>query len=384
MTALCFAEHPFQNPPERLVSGASDGHIAVWDTEYGTQKGLLKGHSRAVAALDWRRYGGHPLLQSAGRDGTVRIWDLATETCLASAYQLCNVATSLRAFPTWEGCVQTSEDGKVHVWSTSSGGLRNTHKLSGGLIIKKHTFSGDHFGSCDTAQDGNQFATSASGGNRDGLFLWDIRQVSAPTASLYFGKGGDEPACVRFVPILGNGGAVTGEVLLASFRDGSLHCFSLPHLTELWATAPSESGLPLNFLAISRDEDDSYYGLLAREIYMKGKILPTLYCATEEGEIQAWSVGNSGFAEAPYLAKTVRCLSTRPVTANANGEVQPKAESFVWGPDVPKEQRRTSTAVHVTVGNLVGLQALADTEARLRLDTEAWDAKCSQALTAQA
>jgi len=183
---------------------------------------------------------------------------------------------------------------------------------------------------------------------------------------------------LRFVPILGDGGAVKGEVLLAGFRDGSLHCFSLPNLTELWSTPPSESGSPVTLLSISREEDDSYYGLLAREIYMKPHAFPVLYTASEEGEIQVWPVGSSGFVEPPKLEKTVKCLCTHAIHATVSGEVQPKKECFVWGPDVPKEQRRTSTAVHEQVGKLVGLQALSYTKDLLQRDAQEWAAKQGQ------
>jgi eukaryotic-like serine/threonine-protein kinase len=57
----------------RLAAGAWAGGIDVWDVHAGTHIASLTGHARLVTDLDFAPAGS--LLYSAGRDGTIRVWN---------------------------------------------------------------------------------------------------------------------------------------------------------------------------------------------------------------------------------------------------------------------------------------------------------------------
>ena len=59
-------------PDGKLVSGASDWSLIVWDLEQGTQVFTLEGHEECINSIDVFADG---KLITGSTDQTVKIWD---------------------------------------------------------------------------------------------------------------------------------------------------------------------------------------------------------------------------------------------------------------------------------------------------------------------
>lgn len=60
----------------RLATGSGDNTARIWDTNSGTPKHTLKGHTGWVLGVSWSPDGQH--LATCSMDKTVRIWDPET------------------------------------------------------------------------------------------------------------------------------------------------------------------------------------------------------------------------------------------------------------------------------------------------------------------
>ena len=56
--------------------------MRIWDPGTGQQRAVLEGHQSEIGGVCPITVAGQEMLASAGDDGTVRIWDPATGTCL--------------------------------------------------------------------------------------------------------------------------------------------------------------------------------------------------------------------------------------------------------------------------------------------------------------
>src|SRR5207245_1771178 len=65
----------------RLLSGALDQTLRLWEADSGRPLATLPGHTAAVSSCAWSPDGRR--LLSASADGTVRLWDAETGACLA-------------------------------------------------------------------------------------------------------------------------------------------------------------------------------------------------------------------------------------------------------------------------------------------------------------
>lgn len=64
------------SPNGTLVASAQDHDVTIWDAETRKSLGRLQGHRADVRAVAWRPDGQQ--LASCARDGTIRVWDVAT------------------------------------------------------------------------------------------------------------------------------------------------------------------------------------------------------------------------------------------------------------------------------------------------------------------
>ena len=68
-----------------ILTGHGDGEIDIFTIETALPVGPpLTGHESEVSALAFAEFGGRPLAASGGRDGTVRVWDLAAGSVITS------------------------------------------------------------------------------------------------------------------------------------------------------------------------------------------------------------------------------------------------------------------------------------------------------------
>jgi len=105
--------------PERLVYGAEDGTIRIWDRnelhaaevamEWGDE-GVYGGHESPIFAVDWNPT--QPLIASSSADHTVRIWDADT----GEVIQIIQTSSDV-------GTVAWSPDGDTLVYGLEDGTL---------------------------------------------------------------------------------------------------------------------------------------------------------------------------------------------------------------------------------------------------------------------
>ena len=117
-------------PNERLVcSGSMDCTMRVWDVASGALVGkVYKGHTRDVRCVAWEPLHANAKctrVASAGKDGSVRVWQLPTRSCQMILSGHTGGVTCMR----WggQGRLYTgSQDRTVKVWSVADGSLLST------------------------------------------------------------------------------------------------------------------------------------------------------------------------------------------------------------------------------------------------------------------
>jgi WD40 repeat protein len=100
-----------------LASGSGDGTVRLWDIAMRSKVATLEGHRWSVESLVFSWDGG--TLASGSRDRTVRLWDVGTQREIAILKGHTNDVNSL-AF-SWDGgtLASGSEDGTVLLWDMS-------------------------------------------------------------------------------------------------------------------------------------------------------------------------------------------------------------------------------------------------------------------------
>lgn len=106
----------FSPNSKKLASAGGDFIVAIWDVQSGGILGSCLGHNNLVLALCWLDDNS---LVSAGTDGTIRLWNVETTTCLKMKVVPCLI----------RGLTQ-SENGVVY------GVGRNSSEFPGWVIIK--------------------------------------------------------------------------------------------------------------------------------------------------------------------------------------------------------------------------------------------------------
>ena len=105
-----------------LASGSRDGTVRIWDVATGRQRATLKGHSSWVSAVAVAPDGSW--LASGGSDGTVRIWDAATgqERTILTGHTGTVVAVAVAPDGSW--LAAATDDRTVWIWETATGLIR--------------------------------------------------------------------------------------------------------------------------------------------------------------------------------------------------------------------------------------------------------------------
>lgn len=110
----------------KVVSGSDDQSILVWDKQTSQLLEELKGHDAQVSCV--RMLSGERVL-TAAHDGTVKMWDVRTDTCVATVGR-CSSAVLCMEYDDSAGMLAAAgRDAIANIWDIRSG--RQMHKLLG-------------------------------------------------------------------------------------------------------------------------------------------------------------------------------------------------------------------------------------------------------------
>ncbi|KAL9170293.1 hypothetical protein ABFS82_04G136000 [Erythranthe guttata] len=110
----------------KVVSGSDDQSVLVWDKQTTQLLEELKGHEAQVSIV--RMLSGERVL-TAAHDGTVKMWDVRTDTCVANVGR-CSSAILCMEYDDSSGILAAGgRDAVANIWDIRAG--RQMHKLVG-------------------------------------------------------------------------------------------------------------------------------------------------------------------------------------------------------------------------------------------------------------
>jgi WD40 repeat protein len=152
------------SPDETLAAGGVGNAIIVWDTETGDELFRLSGtnqtgHTNRVRSIAFNPEG--TLIASAGADGRIVIWDVATQTQSARWEAHTGGANTL-AFSPRDGQLLLSggEDRLINLWNPLTGAL-----------VQNYT---GHSGAVNSVAFNNDGTLFASGSDDDRVGVWSL------------------------------------------------------------------------------------------------------------------------------------------------------------------------------------------------------------------
>jgi WD40 repeat protein len=149
----------FMPDGQRLISGSSDSTVRLWDIATASCINVLHGHSNLITSLALNPDA--QIVASGGQDATVRIWDVASGQCLNTLRGHPNGVWTVAFHPDNKTLISGSNDSMIKLWNAKTGqSLR--------------TLVGYDDGIRTIAFDSNQ-KLLASGGNDKKVKLWDVK-----------------------------------------------------------------------------------------------------------------------------------------------------------------------------------------------------------------
>ncbi|KAF5756196.1 putative transcription factor WD40-like family [Helianthus annuus] len=110
----------------KIVSGSDDHYVLVWDKQTTQLLEELKGHDAEVSCA--RMLSGERVL-TAAYDGTVKMWDVRTDTCVATVGRSSSAVLCMEYDDSTGVLAAAGRDGVANIWDIRSG--RQMHKLLG-------------------------------------------------------------------------------------------------------------------------------------------------------------------------------------------------------------------------------------------------------------
>ncbi|MCO5590562.1 hypothetical protein L7F22_044533 [Adiantum nelumboides] len=110
----------------RIVSGSDDQRVLVWDKATGKQLVELKAHNDKISCV---RMLWEPCVLTASHDGTVKMWDVRTDTCVATVGRSASAILCLDYDYDTRVLAAAGMDGVCNIWDTQA--TKQRHKLLG-------------------------------------------------------------------------------------------------------------------------------------------------------------------------------------------------------------------------------------------------------------
>ncbi len=294
-----YFEHPLQ-----VKAVDMDGNVG---TTYFTLTGIspqyigsLEGHGDGVYSVTFAP--GGTILASGSWDGTVKLWDLATETNTATLEGHGGGVASVAFSPDESTLASGSWDGTVKLWDLATG--TDTATLEG---------HGDGVASVAFSPSGAMLAS----GSRDGTVkLWDLA-TGTDTATL---EGhGDGVASVAFSP--------SGAMLASGSRDGTV---------KLWEVATETNTATL----------EGHADRITSVAFAPGGA--TLASGSEDGTIRLWDVdtGSDTAILKRHSATSVVFSPDGATLASVSRDGTVRLWDVVAGTDIPPRLREDGSGIH--------------------------------------
>mmetsp|Transcript_15409 Transcript_15409/g.23236 ORF Transcript_15409/g.23236 Transcript_15409/m.23236 type:complete len:803 (-) Transcript_15409:116-2524(-) len=246
-------------PCGAVVTGCMDNMVRLYDSE-GNVVSILSGHTKAAISFSWAP---EYKLVSGSWDGTARIWDVESGSCIGTfdghenGVHVCCIDTTLIAVSTGEQIDQKPANFKIRLWSLEtrelivspiedhSGPIRSVFQLPG---IGFGTTSNDGTVALRTLPDGTCVGVCAHPPGSEGFppFVLDGTAVKIDDAvgcvscgedgSVVVWKGTElfqsipHPSCVWAVTTVVNGQGSSD--IVTACHDGYIRVFSIEKSTE--------------------------------------------------------------------------------------------------------------------------------------------------------
>ncbi|MCO5552882.1 hypothetical protein L7F22_006401 [Adiantum nelumboides] len=110
----------------RIVTGSDDQRVLVWDKATGKQLVELKAHNDKISCV---RMLWEPCVLTASHDGTVKMWDVRTDTCVATVGRSASAILCLDYDYDTRVLAAAGMDGVCNIWDTQA--TKQRHKLLG-------------------------------------------------------------------------------------------------------------------------------------------------------------------------------------------------------------------------------------------------------------